>query len=462
MTSVYIPANLDVNQFLNFHPPNFRYDIECFYYIIGLIVDRMGYQKDNTDEESDYATLNAQYIQRRIRNYHQYFAYLQEHGIIQINRQYLPGIRSRGYKLTNEYIQQDFVQQKLTRKGLVRPFQEQIEHRKWLEQHYGHLTKWFNKDLQIDYNGAVAHLERLYEEDAKRMDIRDAARRFHLRKIGLDKIRSGLFSYSVDATSGRFHSNLTTLKSELRNFITYEGQRLCSVDVKNSQPFISTIFFNPAFYEQEKENISLFSLSPTIYHQLYKSIILIKSIISSITNIIMLVKQEESQCTNDIELYCTLVDKGRMYQYFANKLFTDEGIKYNLDNPQEKRKLKDEFFRVLYSDNRFFMFEAAYQKRLFKRLFPTVYKIFNLIKKKGKQKLPVLLQLVESQVILKRVTDNISHVYPDLPLFTIHDSVVTLESHRDIVRQELKAGFEQVLGLQPTLSFESWTAAGHV
>ena len=159
-----------------------------------------------------------------MRNYHHYFTYLQEGGVIQINRQYLPGIRSRGYKLADEYIQQDFIQQRLMRKSLTRHFPDQLARKNWVEQHYGHLTKWFNSDLQIDYMGALAHLEHLYDYEAKRIGIRDAARRFHLRKIGLNKMRSGLFAYSIDSTSGRFHSNLTTLKSELRNFITYGGQ----------------------------------------------------------------------------------------------------------------------------------------------------------------------------------------------------------------------------------------------
>jgi hypothetical protein len=79
------------------------------------------------------------------------------------------------------------------------------------------------------------------------------------------------FYYSVDDNVGRFHSNLTNIKKELRNYITYDDQKLVNIDIKNSQPFFSTLLFNTAFYEEESENISLYDI-PTVFSLLTKYI----------------------------------------------------------------------------------------------------------------------------------------------------------------------------------------------
>jgi len=50
-------------------------------------------------------------------------------------------------------------------------------------------------------------------------------------------IASGDFFTVVDRF-GRFHSNLTNLKSSLRPFLRHRGSRLCNLDVANSQPMI--------------------------------------------------------------------------------------------------------------------------------------------------------------------------------------------------------------------------------
>jgi len=44
--------------------------------------------------------------------------------------------------------------------------------------------------------------------------------------------------FTVVDRFGRFHSNLTNLKSTLRPFLRYRGIRLCNLDIANSQPMI--------------------------------------------------------------------------------------------------------------------------------------------------------------------------------------------------------------------------------
>ena len=89
-----------------------------------------------------------------------------------------------------------------------------------------------------------------------------------------------MYHLSVDDNVKRFHSILTNIKSELRQYITYDGKKLCAVDVKNSQPFISTVLFRPGFYENSEKNanflkeqkITLEQISPIIYQSILKYI----------------------------------------------------------------------------------------------------------------------------------------------------------------------------------------------
>jgi hypothetical protein len=53
---------------------------------------------------------------------------------------------------------------------------------------------------------------------------------------------------SVDPNVHRFHSNLTCMKSIYRNLLTYDGQKLVSIDIKNSQPYLSTKLLDPKFW----------------------------------------------------------------------------------------------------------------------------------------------------------------------------------------------------------------------
>ena len=61
------------------------------------------------------------------------------------------------------------------------------------------------------------------------------------------KIKNAEHSNSRDKTSKRYHSNLTRLSSILRNFITYNGEELVSIDLVNSQPYFSTMILDKDF-----------------------------------------------------------------------------------------------------------------------------------------------------------------------------------------------------------------------
>lgn len=458
MKTVYLPSNLDLDLLLKQSTPEFKYDKENFEYIIGTVIRLKSIYKKNAEEtESEFVSLNSAILQSRIHDYRRYMKYLLEVGVLVCDNYYEPGKKSLGYKLADVYAEQEFIHHELKKFSLTRKVASDIEKERWLKRKYGYLIKWFDENLSIDADAAREYLQQLYERDTNAGDKR-AKMKSQLRAMSIDRIERKDFDYTVDDTAERFHSNLTNLKSGLRNFITYNNEILCSIDVKNSQPFISTLLFNKEFYSQTKGGLNLYTLSKPIYKEVEPFISKILSLLSNFSSSIMLVKDDETQCGSDLELYCTLVDKGRLYPYLSRRFKEETGVNLDINKVEEKRRLKEIIFVTMFSDNRFIAQEEAKMKRFFKQLFPTVYEIFSLIKKKGNSLLPVILQRIESEIVLKRIAKNISKHHPKLPIFTIHDSIVTLVTSKELIRDIVKREFHTLIGLKPSLSVEVWTS----
>lgn len=472
---VFVPANLDFEKLVRGNPPpphhnpkltsTFKFDIDDIKYIVGTIIMIKSFHKDSI--EDGYIPVNAQVIQRRVREYKYYIDYLLCCGIIEVenNGQFIKGEKSRSYKLKDKFLQDEFELVEVTKKSLVSIRDKEAAAELILNKEYGYLTKWFNNKLEIDEDGAVNILDYLYrtekkDKKGKVMSQQTRWEKFQYRRNSIRMLQNGMYHPKVDDNVKRFHSILTNVKSELRQFITYDGKKLCAVDVKNSQPFISTVLFQPEFYQEISKTMVLNNISPTIYQSIIKSIPTILNTINSSPHIMLVESaQLEDKNSTDIQKYCYLADKGELYPYFSKKYFEQTGTKLDVTIPAEKRQLKDALFATFFSDNRFIGQPEAEMKRFFKEMFPNVYKVFSLIKKGGHNAyLPVILQQIESEVVLRRAAKRIAQIYPELPIFTIHDSIVTLDEndYPAMVKNVLKEEFEAAIGLRPNLAFDPW------
>ena len=77
---------------------------------------------------------------------------------------------------------------------------------------------------------------------------------------------------------------------------------------------------------------------------------------------------------------------------------------------------------------------------------------------KGNEKnyFPILLQNIEADCILNYCTKKISADHPNIPLFTIHDSIVTTEENRAVVEHKFKEYLGTYFGSTPILKLEPW------
>jgi hypothetical protein len=253
--------------------------------------------------------MNSKILQKRVRGYNNYLQYLVSNNILECDNQYISGEISREYRFTLPYqtFNKEVVITKYTLVKNLKPF--------YLPKmkpggRYHYLTKWFNVDLTIDYSAADDYLYLEYLANCN-AGIAFPEYRYNITNCNAIRLRDHDFYYHVDSTVNRFHSNLTSSKKCLRNFISYGGSGLVAIDIKNCQPWLSTLMFNPAFYEKRKRSSSsLFTLYSLLNSSSSSSYLTSPSI--------MLVKNElllRGRGKDDIDMYCQKVDDGTLYEY---------------------------------------------------------------------------------------------------------------------------------------------------
>src|SRR5690606_20114186 len=108
-----------------------------------------------------------------------------------------------------------------------------------------HLVEWFNDGLHFNYEQFLKDSERMfkinkYYEDKVNDRIVSKAQNFYYSAF---QMKLSNFRFSRDKKSdNRLHTNLTNMPKGFRKYISYEGDQIISLDIKNSQPFFFILF----------------------------------------------------------------------------------------------------------------------------------------------------------------------------------------------------------------------------
>ena len=332
-------------------------------------------------------------------------------------------------------------------------------------QKYPYLHKWFNKSLTIDYSAAMYYLWLRYMIDRKE-DKTKALDRYNSAVIGVDKMADSNYYFSVDSTAGRLHTNFTSMPKEIRNFTKYDGQELVSLDFKNSQPVMSTLLFAPQFwvknetiYENEQKMVDLLTnisvLDPYFFnfYNLSSKFLPILNISTYTTSTyacpLMLAEMGVPIENEDVGTYMTEVLKGKLYEYIEKRV-----QELNGDYEERTRKeIKTMIFTIMFSSNK----KSSSEKDLFKQLFPSVNTMFAFIKRTKKELLPIMLQTIESKLFLDRIAGRIAQERPELPIFTIHDSITTTVGNESYVERIMEEETIKAIGVRPSIEASTWS-----
>ncbi len=244
---------------------------------------------------------------------------------------------------------------------------------------------------------------------------------------------------TIDDTSRRFHSNVTNMSKDLRPFLRVNGQPLVNIDIKNSQPYLSTLLLT------HPEKVVGFVIDDKL-DRLLKTIKIPKS--------------------RDIAHYIDLVTSGGIYEYLMAE-FSKKGL------IMDRKETKKQVLRILFARNREPKDEINLQARsIFMKIFPNVHQVFFRIRGPMREKkylnshnkcvtfrrFAILLQRIESKLVLDVIMKRVYKELPGVFVLTIHDSILTVNDREvvDSIFKIMEEELEKFVGFTPTIKIEGF------
>lgn len=466
---VNVPSNLDLNEVFKQHLttslPSQQY-IDFMYYICHQLVHIMASHRGEKPQYNDYFPLCSARFKQLHHNYSAILNHLLDANVLITDRRFIVGEKCRGYRFAHTYTGQPLKTLTLNNNVLSRNVKRQDkiaeEHAKSRLVGYDHLTRWYlDPGLEIDKARALAWVDNyladkmVFDSSLSSEEIEVEAKKIidtcEGYKLIIEFIAAGNWGYKnivVDEFAGRLHAPLTWLKKELRSFLTYKGQKLVNIDIKNCQPYLVTVLLDPVFWSPVPESgssiIRLQEINPSLYYEL-------SNYPTYSTCIILPLLENLPRHASRANQYKQLVCSGTFYEYFQKELLkglpTDHSHKF-----QSRDKVKKAVLTLLNCENQ--LSEHYTSSRLFAHLFPEIDNIISFIKTVDNAYLACVLQRVESHTVLKEICKEIANERPQLPLFTIHDCIVTTVGNEEYVKEKVLKIMGDRVGIPPQVKFE--------
>jgi len=480
--TVFLPECLDLEKIIRENPPENipNFHIDNIKYILYLISYLPSVKKDNDYwQYGGYIPINKQKLQQSgIYHYRKYLNYLIKCGIIFEDDYYIVEEKSKGICFTFEYEYCKVRKDKITKKSLIKAIIKNsvIRNNTITEETLPYLAKWWNsRELEIDYKPALQFLNNRFKKSKKELmkkfnladenQLNNLLERNKTIKRGKLKIKNPYEQYNsalqvaerlykkeylmkIDSTSGRFHTLLTQLDKGLRQFITFKGQKLVGIDLRNSQPLLAIVLLNKDLYK----NNPILQETINKYNPLHLTQ-------SPSTMLVVFINRVQNQ--PDVLNYIKIVSEGKYYEVFG-QILQDKGLISN-DVKDVRKFAKEATYSSFFASN----LHATFIRTMgyFKQTFPNVYLIFSRIKfnpkgvkikEKRHRALAITLQAFEADLFLNKICKRINEFNPDIPIFTIHDSVVTTLEYHAIVEEIVKDEIYKAINIIPVLNIEEW------
>ena len=325
-----------------------------------------------------------------------------------------------------------------------------------------HITKWLDPsrltiDLQLAHYFIEYYIETLLMgvpstlSKVKKREVENKIyQRFNSANLVIRDILEGNFAPTRTGKDHRLHTRISSLKSELRTLITYDGKQLTSLDVTACQPFLFTQLLNPEFYRKQNNGLSI----PDLYPELYR-IISITPYRRSLSTIIMSVTYPENPTVigSQGNSFTNISWSEDFYEY----LMQTEAQVFGVDNRVfiTRSRTKKNVMFLLYSKDQYKHRTPVYKR--FERLFPreaALIRFFDGLP--GDNFLPILLQRFESALLLEKVGRAVSEQLPDAPLITVHDSFLTLPEYVSGVKSIMQNTIYSLTNIEPGIKIEPY------
>lgn len=437
---LYLPEKLDIDEILRQNPPPFNFKRDRFVYILDLIYALPSRKKKSIENYKGFTPINKTILGSIIKNYRDYINYLKVQKIVDEDG-YTNGVVSAGLRFKEKY-RSILKPVEITDWSLIKNITYLRNHQDFeTSQELEYLKSWFFEGLSIDIDGATAYLLEEYKKDLDNPEILYPHLRLNSRLYPIEKLyRDSQKLFFVDRTAGRLHTYLTQLKSSLRKFIRFNGKTLCAVDISNSQPYLLQALMSKNIYDRNDMQGRIIETHPLIESD-SSIIIMLGVLIDKISK------------KPDVLLFKNIVSSGRFYEEFG-KILKENGEIEEVSDSELKSAAKEITFSTLFSKNSSIKYIKSIQ--IFQKQFPNVYEVLKYIKEGHHPTLAVILQNLEADLVLHKTCKLITKEHPEIPLFTLHDSIITTEENVEYVNQKMAEILKQFIGAEPTLKIEKW------
>ena len=445
--TIIVPNIHALNEIFDKDPPTRKgLNLEKLLYIISFVFHHQMKNYDSDILDADYAvTICTNMIQSIIgRYYKEHIQYLVENDIIELFSKHFANVTCRKYVLIDQFLCDPSF---YSINGFA--FGKSLKRRKAPKKKnkYEHLENWLN-DIDFDIEYATVFNNLMYESRNNHSPFQTISKKNRKRRsnprnqfahgqLSILRMQNKGESILIDKKGMRLHTKIKNCPNLLRKYITIGGQHLVSIDIKNCQPYMLLALLDPNNFKKKSDTSNPHLTIPTSPLSTYN----IPSIILRHSSVI--------QYSKEFQEYKKLVTTGKIYDEFVKLSQID---KKELDNGFSKRDIvKFRFMLCFYSANNSI---SQGMKTLFRSKFPKIYALMCDLKQKDHTTLSILLQRVESTLILDKICGRISSEFPKIPLFTIHDSILTTPYNVEYVKSIIEEECEKYIGIAPMLSIE--------
>lgn len=444
--TIIVPNLKLLNSVFSQDPPKAKgLNKEKLLYVISFVYYHQMMRHDSESQDNGYGvTISSKMFQGILaKTYKQHFQYLCDNNILKMVSKHLVGVTSRIYIMNSEFLTNPgyYTIESFTFGKTLKRINKKPPHK------FDYLEKWLKKiDFDVEYatvfNNLMFESRKNYQpfqtiSKKNRKRLSDPHSQHAHGQLSILKMKNKDHSINIDKKGNRLHSHLTNCPKLLRNYITIGGQNLVSIDIKNSQPYMLLALLSPNNFKKKSDTSNPHLTIPTTLLSTRN----IPSIILGHSSVILYSKEFQE--------YKKLVTKGKIYDEFVKLTKID---KKELDNGFSKREIvKFRFMLCFYSAN---SANSQGMKTLFRSKFPKIYALMCDLKGKDHTTLSILLQRVESILILDKICGRISSEFPKIPLLTIHDSILTIPKYVDQVVKVINEETKKYIGIEPMLSIE--------
>ena len=453
---IRIPVNLDIDSLLvgidgrDDYKRNLKSGI--IYFVSLLCIDN--YYKYKSPD--GFRTLNGEYLDNVIgrgkktpRRSVVIKRLLEENGVIEI-RGHQSGVKSQGFRLTEKYSTGEFSRMKLDdvfieriKLNSKRSVSDEVEIDD--TKGYKQLKEQFNQhELEIDTLPFNTFLKKIGKDVFNKIDKTRKNKVYNYKSYFnyfgytlsiIKNIDDKDYFFSIPESNRRFYSNLTSFPKLYRPFLLIDGKKVGEVDIMTSQSYILSTILNERFYGRITKGYNL----QTIHPELKVSIENLGTSNPSNQrgrNVFITGLYFSSMMIEGIKKYTNIDFTSDYYSFILSegkRLFPDHINKHKVFL-KGRDYIKGQIMNFLFEWNGYNR-EGNPFGELMELLYPELCDyVIRFNQYYTSTEFSYLLQRSEVFLMLN-VCKELQLLHPNIPFYTIHDSILTTQSNLPIVQK---------------------------